>query len=209
MNFLPQFALLANGGGGMPAPFHPMLVNFTAALIPVSFAFDALGAWLGKEQLRTVGWWTLLAAAVVTPFTALAGWLWMRSMDHAGHGQMAAHQWLGISLVVVVIALAAWRGWLQRRAAKPGWPYAAAAVLVFGALVYQGELGASMSFGRGIVVSSGEDGEHDHGAAEAPDHGGPAASQPPQTRPQDDAHRGHEHGSVNEWRDHIDVKEPS
>ena len=131
MSLLSHLALLANGGGGLPAPFHPMLVNFTAALIPVSFVFDLLAVWLGKEQLRAVGWWTLLAAAVVTPFTALAGWLWMRSMDHAGHGQMAAHQWLGISLAIVVIALAAWRAWLQRRGAKPGWPYAAAALLMF------------------------------------------------------------------------------
>ena len=228
MSFIPHLALLANGGGGMPAPFHPMLVNFTAALIPVSFAFDLLAAWLRKEQFSTVGWWTLLAAAVVTPFTALAGWLWMRSMDHADHGQMAAHQWLGISLATVVIAMAAWRGWLQRRGAKPGWPYAAAAVLVFGALVYQGELGASMSFGRGIVLSSGEGGErgeagggaHDHEAqpTERParnqphghengDHGSRLETQPASTQPQDHGHGEHGHGDATEWRDHIDLKE--
>lgn len=55
MTFLPHLALLANGGDGMPAPFHPVLVNFTAALIPVSFAFDFLAAWLGKESTAPRG----------------------------------------------------------------------------------------------------------------------------------------------------------
>ena len=205
MSVLASFALLANGGGGggVPAPYHPMLVNFTAALIPVSFAFDALGAWLGKEQFRAAGWWTLLGAAIATPFTALAGWLWMRSMDHPDHWQMTAHLWIGISLAIGLIALAAWRGRMHRRGAKPRWGYAAAAVLVFGALFVQGEMGASMSFGRGVLILTGEGESHDHGAQPTAE---PAPDRP-QTRPRDEGRGGHEHGGGDGWRDHIDVKE--
>ena len=201
MALVPDLALLANGDGAMSAPFHPMLVNFTAALVPVSFCFDLFGVLLRKEQLRAVGWWTLLSAAGVTPFTALAGWLWMRSMDHADHGLMTVHQWLGISLAIVIVALAAWRGWLQWRAAKPGWEYAAAALIIFSGLVYQGELGASMSFGRGIVVSSGQDHGHEE-SDDTHDNGSPPTERPAQTQPQD-----HEHGKAAQWRDHIDLKE--
>ena len=206
MSSLADYALLANGGGGIAAPFHPMLVNFTAALVPVSFLFDLMGLWLGKEQLRAVGWWTLLSAAALTPFTALAGWMWMRSMDHAQHGAMGTHQWLGISLAVAIVALAAWRGWLHWHVATPRWLYAAAAVIVLGALVYQGELGASMSFGRGIVLSSGADGGHEHGGAETPGHGDPSAQQAEKAT-QNHGHGEHGHGDAAEWRDHLDVKE--
>lgn len=207
MSFLHHFGLLGNAGGGISAPFHPMLVNFTVALIPVSFLFDLLGAWLAKEQFRSVGWWTLLAAAVVTPFTALAGWLWMRSMDHVEHGQMAVHQWLGISLAIVIVALAAWRGWLQWRGSELGWLYAVSAAIAFGALIYQGELGASMSFGRGIVVSSDSDSGHEQGPGDAHDHKTRPKEPPAQTRPQTHRHGDHEHGNAAQSRDPIAMRD--
>ena len=52
----------------------------------------------------------------------------------------------------------------KRRGARPDGLYFATAVVVFGALVYQGELGASMSFGRGVVLSSSEDHRHEQNA---------------------------------------------
>ena len=104
-------------------PFHPILVNFTAALIPVSLAADLLGAWTRKDALRATGVWTLLAAAVITPFTALAGWLWLASMEHAHGWQMPYHQWLGTAIAAAVIPVAIWRVWLCRRGRGPGWGY--------------------------------------------------------------------------------------
>src|SRR4051812_9647620 len=52
---------------------HPILVNFTAALVPVSVGSDILGRIFGKQTLRDTGWWTCCFAAVITPFTAIAG----------------------------------------------------------------------------------------------------------------------------------------
>lgn len=148
--FHPLF-VLADGSGGA-VPFHPFLVNFTAGLLPASVVFDVLGAVRKNERLRSAAWWTLLAAAVVTPLTALAGWLWVGDRDHGAHWQIGIHQWLGTGLAAALIPLAIWRGRLYRADRRPRWPYFGAAALVLAAVSVQGELGASMSFGRGILI---------------------------------------------------------
>ena len=185
---------LANGEAhGLPIPLHPFLVNFTAGLVPISMLCDLLGVWLKKPSLLTAGWWTLLAAAVLTPFTAAAGWYWLLSLEHAAHWQLGYHQWLGISFAILLIPLTVWRGLLFKRERSPRWTYAAVAIVFFAALAVQGELGASMSFGRGIVIPA-EDATHGHGGATEPDHptgmqhaGEPvAAPTPPTTTPDRD-----------------------
>jgi hypothetical protein len=40
----------------------------------------------------------LFYAAVVSPFTALAGWLWLRQMGGMDVPEMAIHKWLGTAL---------------------------------------------------------------------------------------------------------------
>jgi uncharacterized membrane protein len=127
---------------------HPILVNFTAALIPVSVFSDVAGKWFRRESLTHAAWWTLLFAAAITPGTALAGWFWKRSIEAALPPDIIAiHQWLGISLAVAFVALALWRGVLHRRGESPGFSYLLLATLVLAALLYQGHLGGSMTFG--------------------------------------------------------------
>ncbi|HET9869594.1 MAG TPA: DUF2231 domain-containing protein, partial [bacterium] len=48
------------------AKLHPILVNFTAALVPFSVAADAAARWRKDETLRHAAWWALLAAALIT-----------------------------------------------------------------------------------------------------------------------------------------------
>lgn len=127
---------------------HPILVNFTAALIPVSVFSDVLGKLLRRESLNHTAWWTLLYATAITPGTALAGWFWKRSIEAALPADMiAVHQWLGISLAAAFIILTVWRGMLHQRGKSPGVAYILLAALVSGALIYQGHLGGSMTFG--------------------------------------------------------------
>ncbi len=57
---------------------HPILVNFTAALIPASIASDLLGKVLRRQSFGDAAWWMLFYAALITPLTALTGWLWKR-----------------------------------------------------------------------------------------------------------------------------------
>jgi uncharacterized membrane protein len=166
-------------------PLHPILVNFTAALVPVSVASDVLGRILRRRSLHVVGWWTLLYAAVVTPFTALAGWLWVRSMGDMDMPQMTVHKWLGTLLAVVFVGLVFWRWHIHHHEdGVPSWLYLMCAAVVVVALVLQGHLGGSMSFGAANESTSPDRTSTPHNTS--PDHG-------------DD------HGP--QWRDHIDLKD--
>jgi uncharacterized membrane protein len=139
---------------GLPLPpfswqnIHPILVNFTAALIPVSVLSDILGKLLRRESLKHAAWWTLLYAALVTPCTALAGWFWKRSIEAALSADLiAVHQWLGIWLAFAFLILVVWRRRFHRRGESPGLAYLVTAVLTLLALMYQGHVGGSMAFG--------------------------------------------------------------
>ena len=127
---------------------HPILVNFTAALIPVSVLSDVLGKLFHRESLNHTAWWALLYATLITPCTALAGWFWKRSIEAAlPPDVIAIHQWLGISLAAAFIILAIWRWTFHQRRKSPGIAYLLLATLVSLALMYQGHLGGSMTFG--------------------------------------------------------------
>ena len=125
---------------------HPILVNFTAALVPVSVGSDVLGWVFHKQSLRDTGWWTLCFAAVITPFTAIAGWLFWMKDDVGVHG-MTIHKWLGTSLAVLLVGLALWRWWFFKSNRRPSVFYLLVTLAVVGALVYQGHLGGDQSFG--------------------------------------------------------------
>ena len=125
---------------------HPVLVNFTAALVPVSVGADVAARLLKKESLRGTAWWTLFVAACVTPLTAAAGWLfWMD--DDNGVTAMTIHKWLGTGLAVLLMGLVLWRWRAFRKDRWPSLAYLIVGVMVVGALVYQGRLGGDQSFG--------------------------------------------------------------
>jgi uncharacterized membrane protein len=131
-----------------PSHIHPILVNFTAALIPASIASDLLGRFLRKQSLHDAAWWMLLYAAAITPFTAVAGLLWKPSVEEMLPKQMLmTHQWLGISLATLFIILAIWRWRLYSRRTGPTYAYLGFAILILAGLIFQGNLGGTMLLG--------------------------------------------------------------
>jgi uncharacterized membrane protein len=134
---------------GSPQELHPILVNFTAALLPLALLSDLLGLWLKRSSLHSAAAWMVLYAAIITPLTGAAGWWWeIRSAGTLPPQLIAVHEWLGTSLALVFIVLAIWRWRLYRQNAVPTLPYLVFAVVAVLALIYQGSLGGAMVFGR-------------------------------------------------------------
>lgn len=124
---------------------HPVLVNFTAALVPVSVASDFIGRFCKIESLRNTGWWTLFYAAIVTPLTAISGWLFWMSDDNGVTG-MTIHKWLGTAMVILLFGLSMWRWNLQRRKQWPTTAYFIVSAVLVAVLTYQGHLGGVQVF---------------------------------------------------------------
>ena len=177
--------------GLLDVPLHPILVNFTAALVPVSVLSDWLGKLARKTSLASAGFWAIVYAATVTPATAFAGWWWMRSMADMDHPQMIFHQWLGISLAVLLPPLATWRARAFRGGTPATWGYLAAATTIVAAIVVQGHLGGTMSFGSEEVPTPNHiEEEHDAGPQNHSHHEG-ASTQP----------------TTLQWQEQIDLKD--
>ncbi len=125
---------------------HPILVNFTAALVPVSVFSDIVSRFRKNESLRNAAWWTLFYAVVITPFTAITGWLfWMH--DDNGVTGMTIHKWLGTGLAVLLFGLFAWRLSLYRKQVWATTGYLILGVIFVAALVVQGHLGGDQALG--------------------------------------------------------------
>jgi plastocyanin/uncharacterized membrane protein len=132
-----------------PQEFHPILVNFTAALLPLALLSDLLGLWSKRASLHNAASWMVVYAAVLTPFTAAAGWWWKsKSAGALPASVIVVHEWLGTSLAVIFILLAIWRWRPHNRNAAPSAVYLVITAIVVLALIYQGSLGGLMVFGR-------------------------------------------------------------
>jgi uncharacterized membrane protein len=132
-----------------PQELHPILVNFTAALLPLALLSDLLGLWLKRSSLHSAAAWMVLYAAIITPLTGAAGWWWKsKSAGTLPSDLIAVHEWLGTSLALVFIVLAVWRWRLYKQNAVPTLAYLVFAVIAVLALVYQGSLGGAMVFGH-------------------------------------------------------------
>lgn len=132
-----------------PQQIHPILVNFTAALLPLSLLSDLLGRIFRRQSLHNAAWWMVLYAAAITPLTVAAGWWW----KHAAGPDLPAklirvHQWLGTSAAVILVVLAVWRWSIHKRGVPPSVAYLACTLIAVLALVYQGSVGGTMVFGN-------------------------------------------------------------
>jgi plastocyanin/uncharacterized membrane protein len=132
-----------------PDEIHPILVNFTAALLPLALLSDLLGRLLRRQALHTAGFWMMVYEAAITPLTAIAGWWWKSTAASQLPAKLIlVHQWLGTAAALLFVLLALWRWRFYRDGRQPSWTYLLFAFVAVLALIYQGSLGGSMVFGQ-------------------------------------------------------------
>ncbi|MEO0532255.1 MAG: DUF2231 domain-containing protein [Cyanobacteria bacterium P01_A01_bin.123] len=173
------------GSNGLPysVPIHPNLVHLTLGLFIVAIAFDIVGALFPLEKpifkllaipatrsnFFDVGWYNMLAAAIITFFTVAAGFyeimlaappatvqsVWgLQAME-----TMLWHGVGGVLLLVLIVAMAVWRGfqrfvWRQDRARQVQWGYLLAGLGIFALMFVHGTLGAQLGAEFGVHISA-------------------------------------------------------
>lgn len=169
------------GANGLPyaIPIHPNLVHITLGLFIIAIAFDIAGVlfpleksilkFLSIDAVRSnffdVGWYNVVAAAVVTFFTVAAGFyeimLAVPSADVKsawGLGAMETMIWHGLGgvlLLALIVGMAVWRGfqrfvWRKDNVRQVQWSYVLAGVFILGIMFVQGTLGAHLGGEFGI-----------------------------------------------------------
>lgn len=173
------------GANGLPypIPIHPNLVHLTLGLFIVAIGFDLVGALfpLEKRVFRflaipanssnffDVGWFNMVAAAIVTFPTVAAGFYEMLlaqppSDEVSAWGltslpTMIWHGVGGVVLLALMVGMAVWRGfqryrWRQDRARQVQWSYLMAGLAIFVLMFAHGTLGAQLAAEFGVHISA-------------------------------------------------------
>ncbi|NEQ46055.1 MAG: DUF2231 domain-containing protein [Leptolyngbya sp. SIOISBB] len=178
----PTVVAAANG---LPysIPIHPNLVHLTLGLFILAIAFDIVAALYPLEKpifkflaipvtssnLYDVGWFNMVAAAVITFPTVAAGFyeiiLAAPDMDQLstwGLGAMDTMVWHGLGgvlLLALIVGMTIWRGfqrymWRVDRARQVQWSYLLAGLGIFVLMFLQGTLGAQLASDFGVHITA-------------------------------------------------------
>lgn len=175
----------ALGANGLPyaLPIHPNLVHFTIGLFVIAIAFDIAGALYPVEKrlfrflalpvtragFHDVGWYNLLACAIVSFFTVAAGFyelllaqplpgvtssIGLQSMD-----TMLLHGVGGVLILLVIVAMTVWRGyqrfvWRKDMGRQVQWLYLLVGLVLFLVIGLHGTLGAELAAEFGVHVTA-------------------------------------------------------
>jgi uncharacterized membrane protein len=164
------------GANGLPysIPIHPNLVHLTLGLFIVAIAFDIVGALFllekpifkylaipaSRSNFFDVGWYNMLAAAIITFFTVVAGFYEimlaepdLKVTSAWGLKAMETMLWHGVGgvvLLLLIVAMTVWRGfqrysWRRDMARQVQWSYLLVGLVIFFLLFVHGTLGAHMA----------------------------------------------------------------
>lgn len=178
---------LANqlGANGLPypIPIHPNLVHLTLGLFIVAIGFDIVGVLYPLERpvfkllaipatrsnFFDVGWYNMLAAAIITFFTVAAGFYEILLADPPadvtsawGLKAMETMLWHGVGgvlLLFLIVAMTVWRAfqrflWRQDRARQVQWGYLLAGLGILALMFVHGTLGAQLAADFGVHISA-------------------------------------------------------
>ncbi|MBD1915210.1 MULTISPECIES: DUF2231 domain-containing protein [Cyanophyceae] len=174
-----------SGANNLPyaIPIHPNLVHLTLGLFIVAIGFDIVGALFPLEKrvfkflaipatrsnLFDVGWYNMVAAAIITFFTVAAGFYEILLADMSVPGvsawglgikdTMVWHGLGGVLILTLIVAMTIWRGfqrylWRQDRARQVQWSYLLVGLVVFALMFAQGTLGAHLGGDFGVHVTA-------------------------------------------------------
>jgi uncharacterized membrane protein len=177
--------LLGVGANGLPyaLPIHPNLVHLTLGLFIAAIAFDIVAALYPLEKpifkflaipatsanLYDVGWFNMVAAAVITFFTVAAGFYEIILADPPedmispwglnATNTMVWHGVGGVLLLALIVGMTVWRGfqryvWREDRARQVEWSYLLVGLLIFGVMFAQGTLGAHLGSDFGVHITA-------------------------------------------------------
>jgi uncharacterized membrane protein len=173
------------GANGLPyaLPIHPNLVHLTLGLFIAAIAFDIVGVLFPLEKpvfkflaipatrsnFFDVGWYNMLAAAVITFFTVAAGFYEVLLADPPaavksawGLQAMETMLWHGVGgvfLLMLIVAMTVWRGfqrflWRRDMARQVQWGYVLVGLGIFALMFVHGTLGAQLGGEFGVHVSA-------------------------------------------------------
>jgi uncharacterized membrane protein len=166
-----------------PMPLHPNLVHFTIGLFVIAIVFDIAGALFPLEKrlfrflalpvtragFHDVGWYNLLACAVVSFLTVATGFYEMLlavpiagARSDFGLGCLATMLWHGVGgvlLLLLIVAMAVWRGlqrfrWRRDLGRQVQWSYLLAGLGLFVLIGVHGTLGAQLAGEFGVHVTA-------------------------------------------------------
>lgn len=177
----------AIGANGLPyhIPIHPNLVHLTLGLFIIGIAFDIVGAlfpferpifkFLSLTATRSnffdVGWYNVLASAIITFFTVASGFyeilLATPSTDTVSPWGLKAldtmlwHGVGGVLLLTLIVGMTIWRGfqryaWRQDRGRQVQWSYLGVGLFILFLMFLQGTLGAHLGSDFGVHITAAE-----------------------------------------------------
>lgn len=143
---------------GLTIPqWHAALNDFPVALLVLSVAFDLLASGPRREALHTAGYWTLVLAAATGLLAGVSGLVAEEGVEQtaAAHRLVETHEVIGIGLVVVLIALAAWRIWRRNGFSAPEQQsYIVAALVAALVILWTSHIGGNLVFRHAVGIPS-------------------------------------------------------
>ncbi|AFY76712.1 putative membrane protein [Pleurocapsa sp. PCC 7327] len=174
------------GANGLPypIPIHPNLVHLTLGLFIIGIAFDIVGVLFPFEKpifkylaipatrfnFFDVGWYNMLASAIVTFFTVAAGFYEIMLADPPteiesawGLDAMETMLWHGVGGVILLAAIAGmtvWRGfqrylWRSDTSQQVQWSYLLVGLVIMFVMYLHGTLGAQLAAEFGVHNTAG------------------------------------------------------